>query len=283
MTIEMIGCDVDPAKIIAQEGRTCVPTSLLNALRFGPSSFQEIFMALPGGSDSEKLRSLVELRGSEPSEVVRGRKLFESGVQMDDIAAFFNSLLAASGEFVTGKHFDVASQEKPAAHLRRIYSLLISSLQQRVPVVAMVRAFAAAEREGEEFRWRGLGQHAVLIVRVPASITPDAQGFVCQFVDPAIGALCEGYVYSEISREFHAMKTSSVGFTYSEAENKFVPLKGLGDRWIKNGFLHLVSSSLWLGTQDVPWYARTFVTLSHGVGNFNGRDARNSKGHLWVS
>ena len=90
MTMEMIGIDLDPAKIISQQvvpgGKACVPSSFLNALRFGPPSFQKTFMALPGASEAEKLRSLMEVRGSAPSEVQRGRRLFEGGVQMDDIA-----------------------------------------------------------------------------------------------------------------------------------------------------------------------------------------------------
>ncbi len=237
-------------------------------------------MALPGDCDAEKLRSLIEVQGSLASEVQR-RKLFEGGVQSDDFATNFNTLLESSADFLLVKHFEIERHEKPAAHLRRIHSLLVSSLQQRVPIVAMIRGFAAAERKGEEFRWRGLSQHAVLIARVPARITPDSQGFVCQFIDPAIGKLCEGYVYSETAREFQATKTSSAGFIYSETADEFVPLKGLTDLWIKNGFLHLVSSSLRLGIQDVPWYARTFVTLCHGLGKFDSKVTGNSMRSLW--
>ena len=103
-------------------------------------------------------------------------------------------------------HFDITSKETPAAHLRRIHSLLVSSLQQRVPIVAIVRGFAA-ERKGEQFKWRGIAQHSIQIVRVPARIPPEAQGFVCQFVDPAMGELYEGYVYGETARDFQAIKT----------------------------------------------------------------------------
>lgn len=86
-----------------------------------------------------------------------------------------------------------------------------------------------------------------------------------------MGELCEGYVYSETVRHFQAIRTSGAGFIYSETAKKFVPIKGLEDRWIDNGFLHLISPSLRLGTQDVPRYARTFVTLSHGLGKFDPR------------
>lgn len=228
-------------------------------------------MALPGDSEAEKLRNLIEGRGSVPSEVERWRRLFQGGVELDDIATYFNSLLASSVDHLVGTHFDIASNEETAAHLRRIHSLLVSSLQERVPIVAIVRALAATERKGGGFKWRGIDQHSILIVRVPARIPPEAQGFVCQLVDPAFGELCEGYVYSETARVFQAIRTSGPGFIYSETAKKFVPIKGLEDRWIDNGFLHLISPSLRLGTQDVPWYARTFVTLSHGLGKFDRR------------
>lgn len=271
-TMEMIGIDVDPAKIISQdvvsEERACVPCSFLNALRFGPPSFQETFMALPGVSEAEKLRSLIGLRGSVPSDVARGRKMFEGGVQMDDIASYFNALLASSVDHLVSRHFDIAANETPAAHLRRIHSFLKSSLLQRVPIVAIVRAFSATEYKGKGFRWLGIAQHAILIVSISAGIAPDAKGFVCQFVEPSVGQLCEGYVCSETVRGFQAIKTSGPGFVYSETANAFVPMKGLDDRWIDNGFLHLVSPSLRLGTHNVPWYARTFMTLSHGLGKF---------------
>lgn len=90
MTIEVVGVDVDPARIISQQvvpgKKACVPSSFLNALRFGPPSFQETFRALPGDSEAEKLRNLIELQGSVPSEVERGRRLFQGGVELDDIA-----------------------------------------------------------------------------------------------------------------------------------------------------------------------------------------------------
>ena len=267
MTIEVVGIDVDPAKIIPQRGipGACVPSSFLNALRFGPPSFQEAFMALPGDSEAEKLRSLLEAGGSAPSKAQRGGKLYDGGVQMDDIATFFNSLLASSVDHLVATHFDITSKETHAAHLRRIHSLLVSSLQQRVPIVAIARAFAAMEGKGAQFQWRGLGQHSILIVRVPARIPPEAQGFACQFVDPGSGELCEGYVYSETARDFRAIKTSGAGFVYSETTNEFEPITGLEERWMDNGFLNFMAPSLFLGTQDVPWYARTFLTLSHGL------------------
>lgn len=280
----MIGIDVDPAKIISQyvvsEENACVPSSFLNALRFGPPSFQETFMALPGVSDAEKLRSLIDLRGSAPSDVARGRNLFDGGVQMDDIASYFDSLLASSVDHLVSRHFDIAVHETPAAHLRRIHSFLKSSLLQRVPIVAIVRAFSATEFKGKEFRWMGIAQHAILIVSVSAGIAPYANGFVCQFVEPSVGELCESYVNSETVRDFQAIKTSGPGFVYSETAKAFVPMKGLDDRWIDNGFLHLISPSLRLGTNHVPWYARTFMTLSHGLGKFNPEENRGTGGAI---
>lgn len=222
-------------------------------------------MALPGDSEADKLGSLLEVGGSTPSKAQRGAKLFEGGVQMDDIATFFNSLLASSDDHLVATHFDITSKETPAAHLRRIHSLLVSSLQERVPIVAIARAFAALEGKGAQFQWRGLAQHSILIVRVPARIPPEAQGFVCQFVDPGVGELCEGYVYSETARDFRAIKTSGAGFIYSDATNEFVPISDLEERWMDNGFLNFTAPSLFLWTHDVPWYVRTFITLSHGL------------------
>ena len=46
----------------------------------------------------------------------------------------------------------------------------------------------------------GIAQHAILIVSVSAGIASDANGFVCQFVEPLVGKLGESYVYRNRSR-----------------------------------------------------------------------------------
>lgn len=163
----------------------------------------------------------------------------------------------------------MASEERPREHLRRIHCLLVSSLQCRVPIITAISAYAARKRN-EDFYWQRIAEHSILIVRVPKEIAAaTACGFIFQFVEPWKGKLCEGYVYAETTRGFRAIKTSSPGYVYSETTKEFVHLKGLNEQWIENGFLHVISPSLYLGTLNEPWYARTFMTLDHGLGKFS--------------
>jgi hypothetical protein len=278
IAVEMVGIQVDPEKIITQKlassNRACLPTCFLNALKFGPTSFQRIFSALPGASDEDKLNSVIDIFASEPSDVRRGARRFESGVVSDDSVSGCNSILLSKDQ-LAGAHLDMLRGEQPYEHLHRIHGLLVGSLEPGFPIIATVSAYAATHRK-EEFVWSRIAEHSILIVRVPKEIAHNAYGFVFYFIEPAKGELCEGYIHSETIREFRAIKSSSPGYNYNEKERKFVVMKGLSDRWIDNGFLQIVSPSLLLKTYNEPWYVRTFFTLSHATGKFSAAQLRNT-------
>jgi hypothetical protein len=273
--IDMVGVDVDPSKIIRQDiiprDGACGPATVLNALRFGPPAFQDAYSALPGNSDSEKLASIIATHGSAPSAAIPGQSLFAStgGMWTDDLYTYFSSILGDQTKSLAWTYFEVADRESPAEHLRRVHSLLVLSLEQGVPIIGSINSFAARKQKDEMFQWKGICGHFILIFGVPRQINGDGQGFLFQFIEPGIGKPCEGYVYSETVRPFVAAKSSSTGYIYSETAKQFVPIKGSHEsKWIENGFLHVISPSLPLRTQNEPWYARTFLTLDFGLGRF---------------
>jgi hypothetical protein len=281
MVIDMIGVDVDPSRIIRQDiisrGGACGPATFLNALRFGPTAFQNAYSALPGNSDSEKLANIVSDHGSVPSASMPGQSLFASngGVFADDANTYFNSILAGHSEPMSWTYFDVAPNEAPSQHLRRVHRILASSLEQGVPVITSVHSFAARKQNDDTFSWNRIGGHFILVFAVPGQLNEGASGFIFQFVDPNVSKPCEGYIYSEIVRPFVAAKESCAGYILNTATNHFEPLKGSREtKWIENGFLHVVSPSLWLKTQGEPWHARTFLVLNFGLGKFpSGTDS----------
>ena len=276
MIIDLVGVDVDPAKIICQTivptPGGCGPATFLNALRFGPPAFQDAFADLPGESDKEKLAGVIATHGSAPSALVPGQRLFGSrgGVWADDAHKYFKSILGDRAERLLCTYFELMGQETPAEHLRRIHGLLVLSLERGVPIITSIRAFAARKRQDQEIAWERIAGHYILIVRVPREVSVGAQGFMFEFVEPAYGKLCEGYIYSETVRAFKALKEACAGYMYNETTKEFEPMKGSLQRseWIENGFLHVVSPSLFLETSMQPWYARTFVTLDFGLGKF---------------
>jgi hypothetical protein len=268
---ETVGIDIDPTKIIPQNvvssRRACVPACFLNALKFGPSSFQKRFAGLSGDSDKEKLSAVIQIFGSEPSGVRSGARRFEGGVLHGDAAGCFNSVLS-SKDHLTTLQLDIEDEETPNEHLRRVHGRFVSSLKRGVPIVASIAAYAARYEKGE-FGWNRIAEHAILIVRVPTELAANVGGFVFRFVEPSKAELCEGYIYSETVREFRAIKGLSPGYTYDETAKRFVVMKGTSDQWIDGGFLHVVSPSLLLRTYNEPWYVRTFFALTHATGKFS--------------
>jgi hypothetical protein len=275
MKCELVEVEIDSGKIICQKivpvANTCTPSNILNALRFGPQPFRDAFGALTGNSNEEKLMSLIFKQGSEPSSVVKGRKLFEEklGVLSEDIPEYFNSLLPNRTDHLTLRCFDLVKNEPHPNHLARIHKMLVSSLQKGVPIITTIRAFAARKQKDNRFQWEGIAQHSILIVSLPEKISDQSQGFMFRFIQPSNGKLCEGYIYTESIREFQAIKATCC-YTYEEDTHEFKPMEGSysDSEWIANGFLHLVSPSLSLNTGREPWYARTFLALTCGLGRF---------------
>ena len=144
----------------------------------------------------------------------------------DDSYNYFKSILGDRAEHLLYTHFQLIGQETPAEHLRRIHGLLVLSLERGVPIITSVRAFAARKRKDQEFAWERIAGHYILIARVPREVSTCAQGFVFEFVEPAYGKLCEGYIYSETVRAFRALRESCAGYTYNETTKDFEPMKG---------------------------------------------------------
>lgn len=284
MIIEMVGVAVEPAKIICQTivpvKGACGPATFLNALRFGPPAFQDAFAGLPGDTDAEKLAGIIATHGAQASAILPWNTLFgrKGGVWADDARRYLKSILGAHAERLLPTYFETTGKESPSEFLHRVHALLLSSLERGVPVITVIRGFAARKRDDESFVWEAISGHFVLLVRVPRIINPGAQGFVFQFVEPGFGKLYEGYIYAETVRAFQALKESCMGYSFSETTEEYEPIPGSlqSSHWIKNGFLHVVSSSLHLETYKEPWHARTFLTLDFGLGKF-GREHAPSK------
>ncbi|OVE76604.1 hypothetical protein BVX98_05490 [bacterium F11] len=256
-----VGIDVDSYGIINQylySGSACGPTSVLNALKFGKTSFQSIYRGLSGYNDKDKLRFLINQYGSKASQVERGETLYgeNRGMKADDILPFFNSILKDhSLENVQGTYFERKSNESTIDHLYRIHQLLSKSLLSEVPIITSIRSFASQERSSDSsFKWQGVAAHVILITRVPKDLKSSQKGFPFNYIDPDSGSLYEGYIYVEDIRDFHAIKGSG--------ETDF--------KWIEDSpFLLVIAPHLNLDTKKQKWHWRSFITLNYGVGNFN--------------
>ncbi len=96
--ILMTGVEVPTDKVFSQalvsSHIACVPTTFLNALRFGPERYQQVLARIPGESDRDKLAHVILKRGSLPSSVEPERSLFfKEGVSVEDILTYFKSIL----------------------------------------------------------------------------------------------------------------------------------------------------------------------------------------------
>lgn len=258
-SIPWVGVAVDPDKIIKQSlygDMACMPTSLLNALTFGPPEFQAILPRLPGATTTERLSGLIRNVGSQGSKAAPGEPLYtdKRGVLSKDMTVMTNLVLQAHGVApLSGLFLDVLEKETPEEHLRRVHGLLTHSLQAGVPVLTSIRSFSAKrEKEDAPILWEGMDGHAVLVIGIPQKLESWQRGFAIRLVDPWVGSLAEAYVHVETIRAFQAAR--------SENDKEF--------RWIDRGFLHIDVPTLSLGTGKLPWYARSFFTLNYVCGRF---------------
>jgi hypothetical protein len=259
-SVAWLGVRVDPTRIADQQvhpgNNVCVPATLLNALRFGPADFQRRAAALPGATDKERIDGIIADAGSMPSLVEPGQPCYtdSGGVRAPDMPQMYGRLLAGAASAAPGgRYLDRVDKEDIQAQLRRIHGLLLASLAAGVPVVVSLNSIAASRADqGKEFMWHALAGHVVLIIALPRVVPPGALGFPMRFIDPWTASIQEGYVMGEVVRGCQAVKGSG--------SKDFV--------WLGNAFLQVAVPGLTVGTGQLPFYARSFITLNYAVGRF---------------
>lgn len=253
---EFISVDVDPSTIIDQDvysNMACGPTSALNALQFGNSHLQQQFQRLRGRTHTRKLKNVILGLGNHPSVVEQGTLYNETnGMKADDMLPFMQALLPDTPTALKGIYLDREQGESTHAHLHRIHRQLKHSLLAGVPIVTSLRSFAA-QSSSTGYKWQGVAAHFISITGVPATLRPGQRGFSFEFIEPGNGKLASGYLHTETTRDFLAIKGS--GQT--------------GWEWRGNSaFLIVVAPDLDLDFSKQQWHDRAFMTLNYGVGAF---------------
>jgi len=258
-----VGLEIAPAQIVGQKDiaeNACGPAAVFHALRFGNQRLQAVATALPGRNGAAKVQALIDDHGKKPSrDYAAGLRWRTDGVSARDLTDLYNDVLQANQlAKAEGLFLNRQPDEKPELFLRRIHGRLVQSLEQGVPVVVLLRSFAAqpnaAKNAGKDagadaFLWHGLSGHFVAITKTPAALSEHQRGFAFEFVDSWSGKPEEGYIRVETTRPFAAAKGNAEQW-----------------EWLKDcPFLLVTVPSLPLSTGRQPWWARTTVVLNYGI------------------
>lgn len=250
--------NVEPERIIRQteDLRHCTPATILNCLQFSKKSFRSVYDRIPGKMAREKVSFVISKYGSRDSIIKPGyKRLEDQGMHDEDALSFFNELLADyKAPQLNGISAYRLSSETSFDFLRRVHKCLSQSLSKEVPVVASVETYIAHEyKDIAALKWRGGYSHSILITSVPKELRSYEKGFTFEFVDSLKGTVEQGYVYTEDTREFQAVKRSGSNF-----------------EWLGGSpFLVVILPSLGLGAEQQALNMRTIMTLSYLIGQFS--------------
>lgn len=238
-------------QFIAGEG-ACFPTCILNSLLYGDDRFAIVLDSIPGKSNKEKLRYIIENQGGEKSLGNPQRKVFEkaSGVMIRDNAPFFNAVLALnSNERVSGMLANRNPNESARDHLIRIHQTLKRSLSAGVPPIVSLRAIAARRSNNGTFdSWKAVRAHAIVINKIPNELKINQDGFSFGYIEPAGGVEKEGYLFPEQFRDFSAQNSIDA-----------IELHNMP-------FLNTLMPSLNLQENNIDWYVRGIIVVDFITG-----------------
>ena len=237
----------NPSAVAANQlvvsGNACGPTALLNAFRFGSSSWQRASDAIAGANDKERILRIIREIGMRPSKHLPGRPRWSSrGVSVADLRDMAN-------EMVMGKYlpqlseevFFMESRETPEKLLRRIHRRLETSLDKGLPPVLSVRRYVQRSASGKTPAWIATEAHFVTVVALPRKLDKKARSFPVQYIDPWGGKRCEG----RIAIPDPAVFTDSNG-KLSCLEADF-PAADVGKKKVRQGEKHTLAVSAALG------------------------------------
>ena len=243
----------------------CGPCALANALTHGEAESRRAFASLEGGTPLERVETIIQKFGGKPSELYHARRTRyseENGTIPEDMSLLANDLLRSLKlPGATSQWLNVHEGENGRAHLRRLHGLFSDALEAGLPAIVEVRSFGANTTAPEGPVWNGLLGHWMPVVGVePATLPPQATGFVCRFADSVSGTVIDAYAYAELHRPF----TATRGFKLNEDGTRKW-------EWITGyPYILLQSPDLGLNTQTRLWHERTYMSMNYAVARTEG-------------
>ncbi|MCF6314430.1 MAG: hypothetical protein L3J39_18420 [Verrucomicrobiales bacterium] len=259
------GVEVDESRVVKQQlyqdsRRACGPTALINVLRSGTPKMQAAYDSLLGGSESKRLRFVIDryFKNKTSGVFPRSKRFGHQGVFAADLCAAFNDLLKDHEmQPVTRLELDRREGEGDEDFLARVHGSLRRSLSEGVPPIIQLRSYTASrEKEGDGWvQWEASKNHFVVVTRVPAKLRKQDSGFVFDAIDPNRGVLVSGYVYAERHLPYRASKVNS---------------KTGEEQWLSGRPFLLVKAPgvVSLQPKKATWEDRVIVTLSEAIGRF---------------
>lgn len=183
--------DAVPVNQLVVSGNACGPAALLTAFRFGGGSWQDVYDAVGGNTEREKIRTVIRDIGMRPSAHIPGRARWSRrGVNVADLQDMANEMTAALYQPYLGQEvFFRREGESQAALLRRVHRGFERSLAKGFPPVLSVRRYA-----GSGARWRPVDAHFVTVIAVPRALPRGTTSFPVTYIDPWGGRRCTGRI-----------------------------------------------------------------------------------------
>lgn len=187
----------NPTAVVANQlvvaGNACGPTALLNAFRFGNTSWQRASGALAGDNDKQRIYTIIRQYGMRPSKHINGRARWsKKGVNIADLTDIAN-------EMTTGQALPIVRQEilflkrgeTQEKLLKRAHYELSTSLAKGLPPVISLRRYA---KRGKSGQWTVLDAHFVTLTAIPKSLGKGDRSFPVSYLDPWGGKTCQGSI-----------------------------------------------------------------------------------------
>jgi len=167
---------VDKSKVIHQEARACIPTSIFNSFVLGNAKLQQAVTSLPGTILEDKYHYVLASIGQKPSETqANGKPRYSPDVGMDfDDAPYFAADLLNETNYFTLDHAAPRAHESAREYAVRIHDEFFLSLESGVPPVILIMA----NEDGKDINFG----HAVTVTGV--SQVSEDNGFTLELVDP---------------------------------------------------------------------------------------------------
>jgi hypothetical protein len=184
-----------PADQLAVAGNACGPAALLNAFRFGSESWQRASSALPGESDAQRIRAIIQGPGMRPSAHIKGRARWsKKGVNIADLTDIANEL--TRGHYLPQLSQEIlftTDRETPEKLLRRAHRILATSLEKGLPPILSLRRYTRRVQNGTP-QWIVLDAHFVTLTRLPRKLGKNDRSFPVSYIDPWGGKSCQGTI-----------------------------------------------------------------------------------------
>lgn len=185
-----------PANQLLVSGNACGPTALLNAFRFGSDDWQRASNAISGGTDKERIYTIIREYGMRPSKSIIGRPRWsKKGVNLADLCDIGNEIkqphfLPTLGHEVLFR----TPRESQAQLLLRTQRRLETSLARGFPPIVSLRRYTVRSHEGKAAQWIVLDAHFVTVTAVSRRLEASARSFTVGYIDPWGGKVAQGSI-----------------------------------------------------------------------------------------